>query len=79
MVESEVYTDSWGTVLSAYAPFYRSDGSLEGVIGLDISANAITEAENNLRNVSLWMLAGIIPAMIAIGLVLGSIQARPNV
>jgi GAF domain-containing protein/HAMP domain-containing protein len=77
MVESEVYTDSWGTVLSAYAPFYRSDGSLEGVIGLDISANAITEAENNLRNVSLWMLAGIIPAMIAIGLVLGSIQARP--
>ena len=33
IVEKEIYTDKYGSVLSAFAPFYRADGSLEGIFG----------------------------------------------
>lgn len=29
-------TDQWGTFVSAYAPIYRLDGQLEGILGVDI-------------------------------------------
>jgi signal transduction histidine kinase/ActR/RegA family two-component response regulator len=36
LVDVEPYTDRWGTFVSAFAPFYYSDGSLAGVVGLDL-------------------------------------------
>lgn len=39
--ETEFYTDEFGTYLTAYAPFYRSDGRLEGIVGVDILAQDI--------------------------------------
>jgi len=77
IVEDQVYEDSWGESLSAYSPFYRSDGQIEGIIGVDISAAALRAAEEEIRNIGfLIMLIGI-PALILVGLVLGTTIARP--
>ena len=37
-VEEDVYTDEWGTVISAYAPFYDSKGEFVGIVGIDLDA-----------------------------------------
>lgn len=54
-VEPEFYTDEYGTFLSAFAPLVRSDGTLEGVLGLDMDASRITGAESQL----LLMVGGL--------------------
>ncbi|KPL75291.1 hypothetical protein ADN00_13100 [Ornatilinea apprima] len=53
VVEEDLYTDEYGTFLSAYAPILRSDGSVDGVVGLDISAESIARNERQLLLVSL--------------------------
>jgi GAF domain-containing protein/HAMP domain-containing protein len=77
IVEDGIYTDSWGDSISAYAPFYRSDGKVEGIIGVDISANAINAAQQQVLNVTLLTFLIIIPITILIGLILGTMTARP--
>ena len=41
MVETEYYTDEWGTFISGYAPFYTKDGRFEGLLGIDITADTV--------------------------------------
>lgn len=77
IVEDGIYTDSWGDSISAYAPFYRSDGEIEGIIGVDISANAINAAQQQVLNVTLLTFLLIIPITILIGLILGTMTTRP--
>ena len=77
VVEEEIYTDIYGSVLSAFAPFYRADGSLEGVWGVDIAADVVLEQERNV----LYLILGTIGASMAIvtllGLWLGNVFTRP--
>jgi len=40
-VDSEPYTDAWGTFYSAYAPFYDSNGSFVGTLGMDLELVAL--------------------------------------
>ncbi|MEY3280955.1 MAG: hypothetical protein RL674_940 [Pseudomonadota bacterium] len=40
-VETEVSQDDWGVWLSAYAPIFTSDGRLDSILGIDISAGSI--------------------------------------
>jgi adenylate cyclase len=47
-VETDFYTDEYGTFLSAFAPLVRPDGSLEGVLGIDIDASRIIGLEVQL-------------------------------
>jgi class 3 adenylate cyclase len=47
-VESEVYTDEYGTFLSAFAPLVAADGTLVGVLGLDIDASRVQALEGGL-------------------------------
>lgn len=35
--EMEPYSDTWGTTISAYSPFFKEDGSVAGVAGVDLS------------------------------------------
>jgi len=44
-VEEDFSTDKWGTWLSAFAPILRPDGSLAGVLGMDMSAEKILAYE----------------------------------
>jgi methyl-accepting chemotaxis protein len=61
IVEEEFYTDEWGVWLSAYAPIYRSDGTLEGVVGLDIAAEEVQSRVNQARLISALIFIGLLP------------------
>lgn len=65
-VESEMYTDEWGTFLSAYAPFYDSKGEFVGIIGVDINAK-----EFHARMSRVWGAFGI-GFLISLGISVGS-------
>jgi two-component system chemotaxis sensor kinase CheA len=45
-IESEIYTDDWGTWLSGYAPIFTSSGKLDGIVGIDVSAKSIHEHQH---------------------------------
>lgn len=38
-IVSNKYTDEWGIFISAYAPFYDSDGKFVGTLGMDLELN----------------------------------------
>ncbi|MEN6524360.1 MAG: PDC sensor domain-containing protein, partial [Anaerolineaceae bacterium] len=39
-VEPDIYTDEWGTWLSAYTPIYRSDGTVAEILAVDMIADS---------------------------------------
>jgi len=49
-VTSEIYTDDFGTWLTAVAPFYDSDGNFAGAVAIDACAEDIVEIEEDIRN-----------------------------
>lgn len=77
IVEEVVLTGSSGPILSAYTPFYRSDGTVEGIIGIDVSAESIQVAQRAIRDISIIVILIIIPLVTIIGFVLGSLTAQP--
>lgn len=77
IVEDAPYTDSWGTWLSAYAPFYRADGTLEGVVGLDLSAQALTDARNQTLSSMLIVILLLLPVFALIGWFVGGRLSQP--
>lgn len=54
-VESGFSRDAFGTWLSAYVPILNADGSLEGVLGLDVDAGFIRQIEYR----QLFLLVGL--------------------
>lgn len=77
IVEDDIYEDSWGQSLSAYAPFYKSNGQLEGVIGIDISADTITTAQQKMFNTTLLLILVLLPLLAVTGFGVGGLIARP--
>jgi GAF domain-containing protein/HAMP domain-containing protein len=54
-VDENFTTDEYGTVLTGYAPIFKSDGTLDAVLGIDIAASDIIAYQNNF----LWMMLPI--------------------
>lgn len=77
MVEQNFYTDRFGTFLSAYAPFYNANGQREGIIGMDISADAILERERGVLFSAFGAIALASFLSIGIGWVLGNLFTTP--
>lgn len=48
IVEADIYTDEYGSFLSAYAPIVSSDGRQVGVIGVDITADVIVQEQRQI-------------------------------
>jgi signal transduction histidine kinase len=48
--EEEIYTDKWGTWLSAFAPLRDSDGNVVAGLGLDIEADYVFQVQQAIRN-----------------------------
>ncbi len=75
-VDEEPYNDAWGTFISGYAPFFRSDGTVAGVVGVDLDAAAYVTRLSSMRRAA---VAGIILAF-ALSIFAGhgffSLQAR---
>ncbi len=77
VVEDEFYTDEWGTFLSAYAPIYREDGTREGIIGVDISADKVIERERTALYRVLGVTLAAMSLAAGLGLYLGTVFTRP--
>jgi GAF domain-containing protein/HAMP domain-containing protein len=77
IVEENFYTDRFGTFLSAYAPIYAQDGSREGVIGLDITADNVLAQERSVFFLILGTTLATLILVSLIGLYLGSLFTRP--
>lgn len=45
-IDREVTKDRWGSYISGYAPIYYQDGSVAGIIGIDIDAGEFEELTN---------------------------------
>ncbi|MBF0181547.1 MAG: hypothetical protein HQM03_16110 [Magnetococcales bacterium] len=71
-VEEEFTTDKWGTFLSGYAPFHDKDGKLEGLVGMDLTAEQVMAYEQQHLNVILYVVA----FFTLIGMWLGSVLSR---
>jgi GAF domain-containing protein/methyl-accepting chemotaxis protein len=77
IVEEEIYTDEYGSVLSAFAPFYRADGSLEGIFGVDFAADYVLELERAVLYQILGTTLGTMILVTLIGLWLGNLFVGP--
>ena len=53
MVDKKFTRDKWCIWLSGYAPFYRSDGKMEGILGIDIAAKNVIAREREFLYVAL--------------------------
>ena len=76
-VDEEFFTDRWGTWLSGFAPFYTDDGRLEGIVGIDIAAEAVLAKEREVLNLILWSSIGAMLLVTLIGYWLGNIFTKP--
>jgi len=79
MVDEEINTDQWGAWLSGYAPFYRSDGGMEGILGIDIAASKVLSYERRFLWVALSVFCATIPLVMALGWLFGHKLAAPIV
>lgn len=76
-VLSDFYTDQWGTWLSARAPILDGEGSVEAVLGMDISADEIKTRQLNI--LILVVLIALITAIVGVlvGIVVSRRISRP--
>jgi GAF domain-containing protein/HAMP domain-containing protein len=84
IVEKDFYTDEYGTVLSAYAPIYRADGTREAIVGVDFFADNILGGESMAlaqeRAAQTQIVIVAIATMLlvaAIGFFLGNLFTKP--
>ena len=77
IVEDDFYTDQWGTWLSAYAPIRRSDGEMDGVIGIDILADSILAKERTFLLVSFLIFLVLLPFAVIFGMYLARSISGP--
>jgi GAF domain-containing protein/HAMP domain-containing protein len=77
IVEPEVYTDEYGSFLSAYAPIRSSDGRQVGVVGVDITANAIFQEQRQVivQSIGIFLVVFIIGSML--GNLAGNALTKP--
>lgn len=47
-ISEEFTSDQWGTWLTAYAKIYKSNGEIDALLGIDISAKIIVDRERNI-------------------------------
>ena len=75
VVEPDMYTDEWGTYLSAYAPIYRSDGKVDGILAIDIPADEVLNREIQMG----WILLGCFVLTTVVTLVFSILIISPLV
>ena len=59
--DDKPYVDEWGTFISAYSPVFAKDGSVEAVVGVDLTAELYAvEMESVSFFRSFWLVGSII-------------------
>ncbi len=76
-VETQLWSDQWGTWLSGYAPIYNSADQPVGAVGVDMCAANVIQLQNNVRRSTLLVFGGaLLLLIIVVGLVAASVT-RP--
>lgn len=67
IVEPEIYTDEYGSFISAYAPILTSDKRQVGVVAVDIAADTIIQKQRQIlvQSTAIFLIA------VALGIILG--------
>lgn len=76
-VETEFYTDEFGTYLTAYAPLYKSDGQVEGIVGVDILAQDILAQQQEFFRTFVILFLVSAASAAALGWLAGAQIAEP--
>ncbi len=79
IVESDFYTDEYGTFLSAYTPILTSDGQQAGVLGVDITADTVLAQERQYLTRLIFIFLGTLPFLIVAGFFSANYLAKPIV
>ena len=77
IVEENIYTDAYGSFLSAYAPMWTTDGQIAGIIGVDIAADKVLTSERDFLLANLGLFAITLPFIALLGWFLGNALASP--
>ena len=78
-VENGIYTDEFGSVISAYVPIYKQDGSLESILAVDMNADTVIKAEQNAMQKILIYFGLSIPLITLLAWFLGYRLSRQTV
>ena len=71
VANSEIYTDKFGSFLSAYAPIFTREGVRVGAIGVDIDASTIVQSQRQISIQSIWivLVSSLISLILGFGIV----------
>jgi len=76
-IEPNFYSDQWGTWLTGYAPFYKPDGTREGILGMDVAAASVISRERQFLWIAIAAYLAAIPLMVSLGWLLGAWLTAP--
>jgi GAF domain-containing protein/HAMP domain-containing protein len=77
IVEPGIYTDEYGSFLSAYAPIFSSDGRHVGVVGVDIAADVIVQEQRQILYGSILVSLAVMVIGVLLGNLAGNAITRP--
>lgn len=68
VAEREFVTDEWGTTLSGYAPIRDSEGRVVGIVGVDMTAERVTQKITFIHGLLLVFLFAVFGLLLIIGI-----------
>ncbi len=74
--DDEIVTDRWGTWVSAFHPLRAPDGHVEGVLGVDFSAEAWLDQLARARHACVLQISLALAFLLGISLGIGGLTAR---
>lgn len=76
LVSDSPYTDKWGTFISAFAPVFRADGTLECLVGVDATAESYLGRLHAMRRAAYAGLGLGSVASVALGFGVAALSRR---
>lgn len=70
-VEDRTSADEWGLSLSGYGPLHRADGTVFGLVGMDVKASHIDAMSARVLSTTLILFGAAALALIGVAFVLG--------
>ena len=77
IADSEIYTDKFGSFLSAYAPIFTRDGTRVGAIGVDINASTIVENQKRILTQAILVIVLVSLLGLVFGYNVGNLLTKP--
>ncbi len=76
VTDEEPYTDQWGTYMSGFAPIRRADGTIAGVLGVDIDAGHFLRLSQRIFSPVIVLLGIFAGLLIAVAFIQSSASRR---